>query len=283
LMKTSPHADFRFLQCSEAVFFDLDGCIYHTDQPASGAGELVELLQRQGKKVGFITNNSRQTAVEIEKKLLQMGLRIQEEQIFTATEAIGWVLKQNHGCMSVKVVGSSSLERSIEQHGHTLVDLFSPEPADVVAIGRDTEFTFDKLQHIAELERVGVRLVAANPDLFHPGPGGRRVAETGALCSAIEAITGKPMEYLGKPHPSMFQYAMEVYKVDASQSVMVGDNLYTDISGGRQAGMKTIWIRGAGINQLFPDTTRVELMPDAVVERMDQLLSNYLSTLRSEV
>lgn len=267
--------DFMLLRKAEVYFFDLDGCIYHTDQPASGAKELLERLRSDGKRVGFITNNSRDMAVELAEKIQHMGLRIKPAEIFPATDVSGFYLKKRYGIQSVKVVGSKGLERSIEQWGHRIVDFAALEPVDVIVIGRDTEFTYEKLQQIVELEAAGARVVAVNPDEYHPGRGGKRVPETGALAAAIEAIIGKPLEYVGKPATTMFDFAMLHYWVKSQQCIMVGDNLYTDIEGGLRAEMRTIWIRGAGMNQSLSDSDLNAPKPNIIVDSMDELLALY--------
>jgi HAD superfamily hydrolase (TIGR01450 family) len=268
-------ADSEALRMAQVYFFDLDGCIYHTDQPAPGANEMLALLRSEGKRIGFITNNSRQTATEIADKLERMGFAIPPQEIITATEATGSYLKDRYGILKVKVVGSSSLERSIGQWGHQVLPLSSSDRADTIVIGRDTEFTFDKLQQVVDQEGESVRVVATNPDFFHPGIGGRRIPETGALTAAIEAIIDKQMEYVGKPDPYLFRYAMRTYGITTQKCVMVGDNLNTDIIGGFQAGMTTVWIKGSFVNRSLDDRIQHLEMVDISVEGMEELLSCY--------
>jgi HAD superfamily hydrolase (TIGR01509 family) len=43
-----------------------------------------------------------------------------------------------------------------------------------------------------------------------------------------------------KPHPRIFQLVLEKFNVDAKNAVMIGDNLETDIAGGRNSGLHTI-------------------------------------------
>lgn len=263
------------LSTVDAFFFDLDGCIYHTDQLASGANELLELLRQSGKKVGFITNNSRETGVEIAKKLKNMGLSVTPGQIVTATEMTGAYLKEKYGSLNVTVVGSEALGQSLERWGHHVLALEGAEKVDAVVVGRDTEFTFDKLHLVAELEGKGARVVSTNPDMYHPGKGGVRVPETGALIAAIEAIIQKSVEYVGKPDPYLFQFGMNLFEAAPSKSVMVGDNLETDIKGGIQAGMHTIWIRGAGMGQSLDDLEERTQKPDVTINQLDELLVDF--------
>ena len=49
-----------------------------------------------------------------------------------------------------------------------------------------------------------------------------------------------------KPHPSIFQAALQLVNVPASEAVMVGDNVRQDIEGARRAGMGAVLLhRGA--------------------------------------
>ncbi len=275
--KREMNSESMNLRDADVYFFDLDGCVYHQDQPASGAGELLRLLRKDGKRIGVITNNSRQTAAEIERKLLHMNVRIAADEIFTATELTGAYLLERYGRQTVTVVGSESLVHAIRQCGHEVVDGEAAGRTDAVVIGRDTGFTFDKLQRVVDLAGAGARVIAANPDAFHPGRHGRRIPETGALTAAVEAILGQPMNYVGKPGTYMYEYGMRKYDVRAQRCVMIGDNLLTDIAGGTRAGMRTVWIRGAGMNQRIAEDEegRTGLMPDLAVDRLADLLELY--------
>jgi putative hydrolase of the HAD superfamily len=46
-----------------------------------------------------------------------------------------------------------------------------------------------------------------------------------------------------KPHPSIFEAALRLAGVDASESVMVGDSLSQDIEGARRVGMRGVLVR----------------------------------------
>ena len=50
----------------------------------------------------------------------------------------------------------------------------------------------------------------------------------------------------GKPDPRIFRLALERLSVTAEQAWMVGDNLYADIEGAKQVGMRAVWIDHTG-------------------------------------
>ena len=45
-----------------------------------------------------------------------------------------------------------------------------------------------------------------------------------------------------KPHPAIFQRALDNFNIYPEQAVMVGDNYEADILGARHVGMRTIWV-----------------------------------------
>ena len=68
-----------------------------------------------------------------------------------------------------------------------------------------------------------------------------------------------------KPHPSVFRRALdELGVVEPRNAVFVGDRLHDDVFGGRQAGMRTVWIR----NELVP---AYDVEPDAAIDALAEL------------
>ncbi|MDR6550854.1 HAD-IIA family hydrolase [Paenibacillus qinlingensis] len=238
---------------AEAVFFDLDGCIYFSDRLAGGAKELLHFLEEKKKQIRFVTNNSTDSGVQVAARLSRMGLEVRPEHVMTATELVGLHLLKTYGKQTLKVIGSPSLHAALEQYGHDVLPLDSTIQAQMVVVGRDTEFDYNKLQFLVEEADRGTPLLATNPDLTHPGNRGQKVLETGALYAPVEAITRKKVDYFGKPAPYMFQLTMEKCGIRSSKAcVMVGDNLYTDIAGGSSSGMKTIWLYGPSGSSTIP-------------------------------
>lgn len=72
---------------------------------------------------------------------------------------------------------------------------------------------------------------------------------------------------VGKPDVSIFEYALTKTGSQKSETLMVGDNLLTDILGANRAGIKAVWVnreQKAAHNSIFPDfeiRNLQELMP----------------------
>jgi len=70
-----------------------------------------------------------------------------------------------------------------------------------------------------------------------------------------------------KPHPAIFQAALDHFRVEADQAVMIGDLMETDILGAHQIGMKSIWITRRAVET----ANRINVRPDAVVSALSEI------------
>jgi len=73
-----------------------------------------------------------------------------------------------------------------------------------------------------------------------------------------------------KPHPRIFQLALEKINARASEVAMVGDTLNADIVGANQIGMYSIWITRRTTTP--PDDT-LPILPDAIIKSLGELPS----------
>jgi HAD superfamily hydrolase (TIGR01662 family) len=79
-----------------------------------------------------------------------------------------------------------------------------------------------------------------------------------------------------KPHPRIYQHALETIDVEPEEAVMVGDSLRADIAGAQALGMTAVWCRRPGIVE---DVDGVR--PDFVVDELRDLPQ--LSCFRPEI
>ncbi|MFC3802755.1 HAD-IIA family hydrolase [Cohnella sp. GCM10012308] len=222
--------------------FDLDGTLYRGREPMPGAREVMNTLRSAGKPIQFVTNNSRHTAEEIARKLNGMGIQASSRDIVTATEYTGRFIRELHGCLKLAAAGSDAFVAALREAGHHVLDSGERGAVDAAVIGLDPAFTYEKLEWLAQSVSAGAMLIAANADACHPGEGGYPVPETGALAAAVESASKKKAAYVGKPEPYLFRYALQLCGGEGDRAVMVGDNYDTDITGGKRAGLYTVWL-----------------------------------------
>ena len=257
----------------EGYIFDLDGTIYLGDDLLPGAKRLIERLRELGKKVLFLSNNPTKDPKMYAEKLTKLGLPSPENEIvntvFTMTQ---WLLK-NHPEATVFPISEEPLKRSLREAGIRMSE--RAEEIDIVIASYDRGFEYRKLQIAFDAIwfHKRARLVTTNPDPYCPLPGGLGEPDAAAIVAAIEACTGAKCEVnVGKPGRIMVDTIMDVLGLEASECIITGDRLYTEIRMALDAGMPSaLVLTGETTAEILAAETE-ENKPDYVLDRIDRLI-----------
>ncbi|KAA3645669.1 MAG: HAD-IIA family hydrolase [Chloroflexi bacterium] len=223
------------LKSIRAFILDMDGVLWRSGEAIGDLPAIFERLQQDGRKVAFATNNSSTTVQGYVDKLNGFGLSVEPWQIFTSAKATAEYLQNNYPEGSrMHVLGEQGLRDTLTDHGFE-IDNLKP---DAVVAGIDRHCTYDDLAESALLIRSGVPFIGTNPDKSFPAPQGQ-LPGAGALLAALEAATDVQPTIIGKPQPTMMLQALEALGTTATETLVVGDRLETDIQSGQTAGCHT--------------------------------------------
>jgi HAD superfamily hydrolase (TIGR01457 family) len=221
----APIALLMLASSYDAILFDLDGVVYRGEELVPRAAETLVRLRQDGPRVAFLTNNSSRTPEMIAEHLVALGITTSADEIVTSAGATAAVLARR-GIAAAYVVGEEGLRRALADAGIHVAD---EGPVDAVVVGLDRTVTYERLRDAAILVDAGAALVGTNPDGSYPTSEGARWPGAGALLAAVVATTGADAEIVGKPHPALFEAALE--RTRGSKPLVVGDRLDTDIAG----------------------------------------------------
>lgn len=243
-----------------ALLLDLDGTVYRGRTAVPGAPELLRRLRREGLPFLYFTNRATRSAVAVCEQIRGYGLACEPEEVLTSAVASA----QRMAGGRVYMVGEVGLEEALLEAGCELVD----EDAEWVVVGLDRRVTYQKIDTAARLVRGGARFVATNPDkVFQTEQG--IAAGAGAVVAAVATACGVEPEVIGKPGNYMFEVALRKFGQPAERVLMVGDNLETDILGGRNAGLRTVlMLTGVARRE---DVTRLGIEPHHVCADFKEL------------
>jgi HAD superfamily hydrolase (TIGR01450 family) len=247
--------------------FDLDGTVYLGGQLLPGAGEAISELRAGGSRVAFVTNNPLRRRADYADRLRDLGVPATPDDVVTALDALVAYLAERHPAAPVLTVAEPLVDEVLTAAGHPIAA--RPQDADVVVVSFDRTFDYRKLHAAFRAVRAGAVIVATNPDPYCPTPDGG-LPDCAAMLAAVEACTGQRAEAVaGKPSAYMAATFLARLGVPASEAVMVGDRLLTDIAMANAAGM-------AGALVLTGATTAGELAaspvrPDYVINRLTDL------------
>lgn len=258
---------------AEGYIFDLDGTIYLGDELLPGALRTIETLREVGKRVLFLSNNPTREISDYVVKLNALGIPASPENILTTLETTTRWLQQHAPGATVFPIGEEPLKRSLASAGISMSE--NPEEIDIVIASYDRSFDYRKLQIAFDAIAVHkrARLIATNPDRFCPFPGGRGEPDAAAIIGAVEGCTGVRCEQvLGKPDPFMLEAALQRLDLSASDCVMVGDRLGTDIAMAIGAGMNSALVLTGETTPEILARTPLSAHPTWVLARIDHLI-----------
>ena len=100
--------------------------------------------------------------------------------------------------------------------------------------------------------RAGQTFVATNPDTTYPMEGGRLIPGAGSIVAAIRTCSGTEPYIVGKPNPYLVQLILADSNSNASEALVVGDRVDTDLLSGEMAGCPTHLVL-TGVTSQPPD------------------------------
>ncbi len=253
------------IQC---YLLDLDGTIYLSDQLIDGALSFLNLLHKQDKNYIFLTNNSSKSKEDYYQKLTSMGIKTTKDQIFTSANATTyWINKQKKEA-TVFLLGTQALEQEFKASGIDLTDKRGQD-IDYVVLGFDTSLTYEKLWIACDYIRSGIPFIATHPDINCPLKGGAYMPDTGAMIKLIEASTGVSPIIIGKPNTAMIEAVLDIYKLKAENTAMVGDRLYTDMQMAKNADLTGILVFSG---ETTPDDLKsAKIRPDFALDNVKEI------------
>lgn len=249
----------------DALFLDLDGTVYLGGNIIPGSDAFIQKMQKLGKKVYFLSNNSSKDKKQYVTRLKKLGIKAKEEDVILSTDGLIHYLKEKK-VESVYVVGTKALSAQIEESGIRVTD----EKPEYVVVGYDTELTYEKLVKASQLMHAGVEVIATHCDTVCPTDNGP-VPDAGAILEMLRVTTGKEaLKIFGKPEPSMVTFALDANEIDPQRAVMIGDRLYTDMKLAELAGMKSLLVLSGETSR--DDIEQLEEYPTLTVSSLAKLV-----------
>ena len=244
------------LRAKKGFIIDMDGVIYHGNRLLPGAKEFVEWLYREEKEFLFLTNSSRYTPKELQKKLEWMGLNVDQSHFYTSALATAAFISTQTPEATAYAVGEHGLQNALYDAGITVNEIHP----DYVIIGEADNYCYDHIVKTTKFVNEGARLIGTNYDLTGPVEGGI-VPACRALMAPIELATGKQAYYVGKPNALMMRTGLRILGVHSEDAAIIGDRMDTDIVAGIESGLDTVLVLSGvtapGMIEEFPYRPRL--------------------------
>ncbi|WDR05873.1 HAD-IIA family hydrolase [Devosia rhodophyticola] len=247
----------------KGIIADLDGVVYRGSEAIEGAVESFEAWHERCIPYCFVTNNSTRTPAEVCDKLHKLGVATVPEHIVTSANGTAALMASRWPSGSrAYVIGSTALADAIQAVGFELCE----EQADCVVVGLDPAFDYVKMSKAVRLILGGAVFMGTNPDLLLPSEGGF-LPGNGAVLASIAAACRTEPEIIGKPEPFLIERAITALGVPREQTIMIGDQIATDIAAGQRAGVYSVLVQ-TGV----PEEHHSPIKPDLTVSNLADLI-----------
>lgn len=217
----------------DVALLDLDGVVYRGPAAVDHAADAIAAARAAGMGAMYVTNNANRPPSTVADHLTEIGVPTAAEAVTTAAQAAAGLVAAEHPTGTrVLVIGGAGLREALTAEGLVPVDSADDAPA-VVVQGFAPEVGWPQLTEALLAISAGAEHIASNLDATLPMERGSAIGN-GSLVAAVVNATGRQPRSTGKPQPAIFQQAAA--RAGATNPIVVGDRLDTDLEGARAAG-----------------------------------------------
>ncbi|RHX91334.1 TIGR01458 family HAD-type hydrolase [Leptospira yasudae] len=247
----------------QAVLVDLDGVLHTGNVLLPGAKDAVSYLQTNRIPHLFLTNTTTKSRKALASFLQRLGLPIEEERILNAPSAAREYVRET-GNPKTFFVMNEGARNDLEGIPH---ETKHPEAVLIGDIGK--EWSYAVLNDLFQKVKHGARLIALHKGKYWQTEEGLQL-DIGAFVAGLEYATGVKAEIIGKPSPAFFNAALKILSAEASSTILIGDDLDSDVGGAQACGIGGILVQtGKYRNGILQNSN---IRPDGVWENIGSLI-----------
>lgn len=260
----------------QGFVLDVDGTLVHRAgaethvQP--GAPEVLARIRASGRRFVLFTNGSHGPPETIAAELRAVGLAVADDELLTPLCSVQSYLRAHRLDGPVHLFGTAAAREYLVRAGVRILDDGVATRPDAVFLAHPDVVDFAELERAARAVLQGARLLTGSYAPAYAGAGGPIFSRGAMLTAAIAKASGARAVVVGKPSRAAIQTITERLGMPSSRLAVIGDDLGMDIALGRLGGSRTILVRSGISGRVELDDVAESHRPDAVVERVAELL-----------
>ena len=210
--------------------------MYEGDKLIDGAVDTLNLLLKDFK-IKYLTNTSTRSRKLIFKQLLQFKLPLSESDIFSPSIAASIFLKKRN-ISKIFLLANPQLSEDFKEFK------IDKNRSSAIVIGDlHKKFNWENLNEAFQIVSENDALIIALHKNKYCKRENKISLDLGPFVVALEYATSKKSILVGKPEKNFFNLAMQSMELKKEEVVMIGDDIFSDISGAKNNFMTTIQVR----------------------------------------
>jgi HAD superfamily hydrolase (TIGR01458 family) len=246
----------------KGILFDLDGVLYIGSRAIEGAIEAVEHIRTAGFACRFITNTSTLSLISLQQKINALGFSVTREEIISAPQAALLFLRRQPNPIC-RLLLADDVKQDFTEFCQS-----GAEANHIVVGDIGDAWSYQLLNDVFNCLIGGAKLIAIHKNRFWQADGGLQM-DIGGFIDALEYASGAQAMIIGKPSPDFFQAALDDMGLKASEAVILGDDIDTDVGGGQQSGLRGILVKTGKYRQAYAEASTI--MPDLTIDSIRNL------------
>ena len=243
------------LQGVRGLLLDLDGVLVLKGAAIPGAVEAMNELERRAFPYLVVTNTSLVSRGRLAGWGRKVGFTTPVDRFQSALSASAAIALHEYGDRPVFVIASADARTELTALNVVSGPEVDADPSAVAAVilgDSPDELTKPNLDRAFRCVKAGAELLGMHRNpwwLTQAGP----TLDAGAFLVGLEWAAGRRARIVGKPAPAFFATAVRRLAAEAaargerpllrSELAMVGDDVNSDVGGGRRAGLRTVFVR----------------------------------------
>ncbi|PIW26962.1 MAG: TIGR01458 family HAD-type hydrolase [Rhodospirillales bacterium CG15_BIG_FIL_POST_REV_8_21_14_020_66_15] len=244
----------------KGILFDLEGVLYQGGAAVPGAAEALGRIRSEGLATRFLTNTTLRPSGAVWRRLRDMGMPVDADQIVTPAMAAVSHLRAR-GLRRVHLAAEQALAEDFREF-----DLVTRSPEAVVMGDLDAGFDRRRLSELTAMLLDGAELIALHKNRLWR-PGGELIIDLGPYVAALEYAAGVEAVVLGKPSRDFFMRVLDDMRLVPDAAVMVGDDIDSDVAGAQAAGLRAVQV----MTGKYDPRTADRAVPDALIASVADL------------
>lgn len=245
------------------ALIDMDGTVYSGNTAIEDSDKGLNFLREKGIETLFLTNYAGQKRKAYSDKLEKMGFEASSKDVVTSGWLTAEYIAENFPGSKVFVLGEKGLKEELRDKNIDVAE--SCEDSDILVASNKSDLSYRDLKEVLQGLGDSTKLFGTNPDETIPGEEGQ-IPGAGTIINAVETMTGKEAEIIGKPSKNAVETVTEIKGVSPGNCLMIGDRLNTDILMGNKNGMETVLVLSGVTDREEVKTSNIE--PDHVIDSL---------------
>ncbi|HWV15641.1 MAG TPA: TIGR01458 family HAD-type hydrolase [Cellvibrio sp.] len=253
------------------ILLDLDGTLYIGHEAIAGAIAAIVQLRERNIPLRFLTNTTTKSHSQLLAQLRGLGFALAGEELISAPAAARLELHSLQQSLArplrIWPVVADSIKADFSEFA------WDEQSPDYIVLGDIGErWDLDLINRLFNAMHSGAELIALHKNRFWQTGQGLN-ADIGFFVAGLEYVCSKTARVMGKPNADFFQRVLDSAGVSASDALMVGDDIDSDVGGAQQAGMRGCLVKTGKFRQAYfaQSSVKPDLLLDSIADLPDVL------------